>query len=159
MKGIQSLFAFILLFSSLNLLAAIDPFTFDNPAQESQFRELTEQLRCLVCQNQSLADSNAGLAGDLRREVYQMVEAGNSNQQVVDFMVARYGDFVLYNPPVKPTTWLLWAGPLLLLLTGILILALWMRGRTRSSEAPLSEAEQARLKQLLTRKETHSHDD
>ena len=147
--------SFLLLLVSWNPAVAIDPYQFDDPAREDQYRELTEQLRCLVCQNQSLADSNAGLAEDLRREVYGMVSAGNSNRQVVDFMVQRYGDFVLYKPPVKPATWLLWAGPLLLLLTGVLVLGLWVRGRARGTEAPLSAAEQARLQQLLNTKEPH----
>lgn len=158
MKYFRFLVAVMLLSATARLPAAIDPYQFDTPAQEAQFRELTEQLRCLVCQNQSLADSNAGLAGDLRREVYEMVQAGSNNEQVLDFMVQRYGDFVLYNPPVKPATYLLWAGPLLLLLTGVLILALWVRGRGRADESPLSAEEQARLRELTGNRNT-DHDD
>ena len=153
MKPITLLGILFLLALPYAAFAVGTPYTFSDPAKEAQFNQLAEELRCLVCQNQNLADSNSDLAGDLRNEVFNMVEAGNSNQQVVDFMVARYGDFVLYRPPVKPTTYLLWLGPLLLFLTGALVLGLWVRGRSRSSETPLSEAERQRLQEL-----THSQD-
>lgn len=87
-------------------------------AFESRLKALEEELRCLVCQNQTLADSNAPLAEDLRREVRSLATAGKNDQQIRDFLVERYGDFVLYKPPVKPTTWLLWFGPFALLLVG-----------------------------------------
>lgn len=159
MKFLSRLTGALLLACALTLQAGVQPYTFEDPDQEEQFKTLTEELRCLVCQNQSLADSNAGLAQDLRREVFNMVEAGNNNQEVVDFMVSRYGDFVLYRPPVRPATYLLWLGPLLLLLTGVLVLGIWVRGRARGSEAPLSSNEQARLNSLIGNKENTSHDD
>lgn len=92
-------------------LAAIDVYTFDSDAQEQTFRELTKELRCPKCQNQDIADSNAGLAKDLRDKTYQMVREGKDKQEVVDYMVARYGNFILYNPPLMASTLILWLGP------------------------------------------------
>jgi cytochrome c-type biogenesis protein CcmH len=111
-------------------VSAIDtPMEFDDPATELRFKKLTEELRCLVCQNQSLADSHAELAQDLRNEVYRMVNAGDSNKEIIDYMVTRYGDFVLYRPPVKNTTYFLWFGPFLILLIAIIIIARVTRSR------------------------------
>ena len=95
--------------------AADTPCQFEQPDQAARYQRLTEELRCLVCQNQNLADSHADLAQDLRNEVYRMITGGQTDRQIVDFMVARYGEFVLYRPPVSPLTWLLWFGPFLLL--------------------------------------------
>jgi cytochrome c-type biogenesis protein CcmH len=111
-------------------VSAIDtPMEFDDPATELRFKKLTEELRCLVCQNQSLADSHAELAQDLRNEVYRMVNAGDSNKEIIDYMVTRYGDFVLYRPPVKNTTYFLWFGPFLILLIAIIIILRVIRSR------------------------------
>ncbi|SDH14093.1 MULTISPECIES: cytochrome c-type biogenesis protein [unclassified Duganella] len=111
---------------------------------------LEEELRCLVCQNQTIADSHAGLASDLRREVREQLAQGKSEQEVLDFMVQRYGDFVLYRPPVKSTTWLLWFGPFLLLAAGALLLASRLRAaRARAAEAPPSEEALQRARALL----------
>jgi cytochrome c-type biogenesis protein CcmH len=99
-----------------------EPLVFENQEQQDRFNQLTEELRCLVCQNQTLADSDAQLAHDLRSEVHEMLLAGNSNDEIKQFMVERYGDFVLYRPPVQKNTYLLWLGPVLLLLGGALIL-------------------------------------
>lgn len=99
-----------------------EPLLFANQQQQERFNKLTEELRCLVCQNQNLADSDAPLAHDLRREVHEMVLAGRTNEQVKEFLVTRYGDFVLYRPPVQKNTYLLWLAPLVLLLMGALIL-------------------------------------
>jgi len=93
-----------------------DRYIFESAPQQQQFQRISEQLRCLVCQNQTLADSNAPLADDLRDEIAAQVMRGESDQQILEFVVARYGDFVLYNPPLKKTTWLLWGGPFGLLL-------------------------------------------
>ena len=112
--------------------------------------KLAEKLRCLVCQNQTIADSNAELADDLRRQIREQVAAGKSDAEILDYMVARYGDFVLYEPPLKPTTILLWAGPALLLVLGFVGLARVLR--TRRSEAtapPLSNDERDRAASLL----------
>lgn len=118
-----------------------------DPALEKRVTALSEQLRCLVCQNQSVADSNAGLALDLKNQVREKLAAGQSEQQVVDFMVARYGDFVLYSPPVKSSTWLLWFGPFLLL--AIAVAALVMRLARRRPVEALPESERQRAAQLL----------
>ena len=99
-----------------------EPMVFANQQQEDRFNQLTQELRCLVCQNQNLADSDAPLAHDLRREVQEMLQTGQSNEDIKRFLVERYGDFVLYRPPVQTNTYLLWLAPLLLLLGGAWIL-------------------------------------
>jgi cytochrome c-type biogenesis protein CcmH len=124
-------------------------YRFDDPADEQVFRQLIEELRCLVCQNESLAGSQAELAQDLRREVYEMLRAGKTKDDIIQFLVARYGDFVLYNPPLKPTTYPLWFGPFLLMGIGGFFLARTLLRRRRDSEASLSPEEQARLQALL----------
>lgn len=108
--------------------------TFTDPALQRRYEALTRELRCLVCQNQSIADSHAFLAADLRREVQRLLEQGASDAEIVEFMVARYGDFVLYRPPVSTTTWLLWFGPALLLSLGALVLVRVVRARARLAD-------------------------
>ena len=138
--------------SVLSWASAIDPYPFDDPRQAAEFRALAEELRCVVCQNQSLADSNAELAKDLRREVYLMLRAGQSGQEIKAFMVERYGDFVLYRPPIKPATWILWFGPLGCFVVVVIGLGLAYKKRRRaatSSVAALNDVERARLAQLL----------
>jgi cytochrome c-type biogenesis protein CcmH len=98
-----------------------EPMVFDSQQQQDRFDQLTQELRCLVCQNQNLADSDAPLAHDLRREVHEMLQSGQSNEQIKQFLVARYGDFVLYRPPVQQNTYLLWLAPLFLFLGGALV--------------------------------------
>ena len=111
---------------------------------------LAEQLRCLVCQNQSIAESNAELAVDLRREINEQIRAGRSDSDIVDFMVARYGDFVLYRPPVKPHTLLLWFGPALLAAAALIAFMRALRNRRRRAiERPLTDAERAEAERLL----------
>ena len=111
--------------------AAKEPLIFMNPEQEARYNELTLELRCLVCQNQNLADSDAPLAQDLRREIYDMMQAGRSNEEIKMFLVDRYGDFVLYKPPVKSNTLALWLMPAVLLLIGGLVIVFIVRKRTR----------------------------
>jgi cytochrome c-type biogenesis protein CcmH len=112
--------------------------------------KLSEKLRCLVCQNQTIADSNAELAQDLRRQIREQIAAGRSDGEIVDYMVARYGDFVLYQPPLKPTTWLLWAGPALLLALGFAALARILRKRRSQGDAPpLTADDRERAARLL----------
>ncbi len=108
-------------------------------------RQLEEKLRCLVCQNQSLADSSAELAGDLRREVREQVNAGRSDEQIMAYLVQRYGDFVLYEPPFKPTTALLWVGPFVLLAVAVLVLVATLRRRRRAPEEPALAPDDKRL--------------
>jgi cytochrome c-type biogenesis protein CcmH len=131
-------------------LAATNPDEIlDDPALEARARELSKELRCLVCQNQSIDDSDAELARDLRRVVREQLVAGKSDQEVLDFLTARYGDFVLLKPPVKSSTYGLWFGPLAVLLVAAAGLAVYLRRRRPAPEvAPLSAAEQARLARL-----------
>lgn len=103
----------------------------DDPVLEAQVKRITSELRCLVCQNQTIADSHADLAVDLRRQVREMLQKGQSEQQVIDYMTARYGDFVLYRPPFKGSTALLWVGPPILLLGGLVLLVAVLRRRAR----------------------------
>ena len=107
----------------------VAPPEFTSRAEAERFHALTEELRCVKCQNQSLADSNAQIAHDLRREVLQLMREGKSDEQVKQFLVARYGEFVLYRPRVEPTTWLLWFGPAVLLLAGGLVVVGIVRRR------------------------------
>ncbi|MDY0014378.1 MAG: cytochrome c-type biogenesis protein CcmH [Rhodocyclaceae bacterium] len=120
-----------------------------DPALEARVLKLSEVLRCLVCQNQSIAESNAELAQDLRAQVREQLASGKSEGEVVDYMVARYGDFVLYQPPVKGITVLLWGGPAALLAAGLIGLGLRLRTRRRESAAALSLEEHARAQALL----------
>jgi len=124
---------------------------FDDAAQLARYKTLIRELRCLVCQNQNLADSDADLAADLRREVHRMILEGKSDEDVIDFMVARYGDFVLYRPPLKAKTVLLWSGPFVLGLGALVLLLVNLRRRAseRAANTPLSEEERARLHALL----------
>ena len=132
--------------------AAIDTYEFASEAERERYRALVEELRCPKCQNQNIADSNAPIAMDLRNEVYQMLEAGKTDAQIIDFLVARYGDFVLYNPPVTSRTLLLWYGPAGLLLIGFGVLGvivLRRRGQKARTDGGLSSDEQQRLAALL----------
>ncbi|MDZ7754290.1 MAG: cytochrome c-type biogenesis protein [Gammaproteobacteria bacterium] len=140
---------------------SVEPLSFSSPEAERRYKNLIEELRCLVCQNQNLAASDADLAKDLRRETYNMVEEGKTEGEVIDFMVDRYGDFVLYRPPVKSTTLLLWLTPLLLALAGLTVLFLQIRKRkaaSASSDEALSAEEQARLDNLLDHSPSDSRD-
>ncbi|WP_437613795.1 cytochrome c-type biogenesis protein [Erwinia sp. V71] len=144
MKALIALLAALLSFSAL---AAIDTLQFDSEQQEQQYRHLTESLRCPKCQNNSIADSNAMIAADMRMKVYQLTREGQSPQQITDYMVARYGNFVTYQPPLTASTLILWAGPALFVLLGALVII--VRGRKRPSSPALDEAEQQRLADLL----------
>jgi len=124
-----------------------------DPVAQKRLVHLASELRCLVCQNQTIADSNAELAGDLRREIHEQIKAGKTDKEILDFMTTRYGDFVLYRPPLKATTLLLWFGPALLLVAGVVVLFRVMRARRRSAEAdrPLTDEEHRRAAALLAR--------
>lgn len=123
----------------------------ENPQAEARLKALAVELRCLVCQNQTLADSNAPLAEDLRREVREMIAKNMSDKEIIDFLVTRYGDFVLYRPPLKTTTTLLWVGPFLLLIGGAIALVMALRMRQKKlADVALSEAERNRVAQLLS---------
>jgi cytochrome c-type biogenesis protein CcmH len=123
----------------------------ENPKVEARLKALAVELRCLVCQNQTLADSNAPLAEDLRREVREMIVKDMSDKEIIDFLVTRYGDFVLYRPPLKTSTTLLWVGPFLLLIGGAAALVFALRKRQRKlTEVSLSQAEHNRVAQMLS---------
>ncbi|MCG7866284.1 MAG: cytochrome c-type biogenesis protein CcmH [Candidatus Thiodiazotropha taylori] len=144
------LLSFIYLLGLTALQAAtLAEYTFEDPSQDEDFREIIEEMRCLVCQNESLAGSNAELAIDLRNEIYDMMKGGQSKGEIIDFMVARYGDFVLYSPPVKPSTYPIWFGPLIVFLIGGVVLFRIIKRKNQSRETELSEAEQERLEKLL----------
>jgi cytochrome c-type biogenesis protein CcmH len=132
-------------FALLFVLALLSFSANADTGTEDRIRQLEEKLRCLVCQNQTLADSNAELAGDLRRQVREQVAAGRSDAQIIDYLVQRYGDFVLYEPPFKPTTALLWIGPFVLLAAALLVLVATLRRRRRAPEDPALAADDKRL--------------
>lgn len=124
----------VVVFAQASAPAAPPQFT--DRAEAQRFHALTEELRCVKCQNQSLADSNAAIAQDLREQVLQLMRKGKSNDQIKHYLVARYGEFVLYRPRVEPTTWLLWFGPVVLLLAGgLVVAAIVRRRRPRAGEA------------------------
>jgi len=146
-----TVFSMILLLQAAPALQAapIETYTFESPEQEEIFYKLSDELRCLVCQNQNIAESNADLAKDLRREIYNMISEGQSEEQIVEFMVQRYGDYVLYRPPMKPLTWLLWFGPAIVFLFGLYYAI--KRSRSLSTDVPqsdLSEQDIERIKRL-----------
>jgi len=136
------------LFFSANGQAAIDTFEFDNVQQEKTFHELTKLLRCPKCQNQNIADSNAELAKDLRNKTYELVKKGQTKEQVVDYMVARFGNFVRYDPPITPATIFLWLGPLLFILLGLFVLFRQIK-KQPSKATHLDDLEQQKLQALL----------
>lgn len=132
--------------------AAIDAYQFRDEAERARYSELTRELRCPKCQNQDIADSNAPIAADLRKEIYRMLEEGQSNRQIIDFMVDRYGEFVRYKPELSSRTWLLWFGPAVLLGGGLVVIAVVVgrrRGVRREQVETLSDEERQRLAQLL----------
>lgn len=140
-KSLFSCFLFVLMTHTIAGLPQSDD-------AEQRLRVMAQELRCLVCQNQSLADSNAPLAEDLRREIRQLIKQGQSDQQIRDFMVSRYGDFVLYQPPLKTSTSLLWFGPFVLFAFGLLIVGVVVRKRSRQLPE-LSADEEKRLRRIL----------
>jgi cytochrome c-type biogenesis protein CcmH len=143
----------LLIVASLCLAAAVtakEAQPNEDPKIEQRMKALTEQLRCLVCQNETLADSRADLAEDLRRQIREQMKAGKSDQEILVFLTDRYGDFVLYNPPVKKTTYLLWFGPFILLVAGTGVLYRYLkRRRELISDQPLSPDERQRAADIL----------
>jgi len=125
----------------------------DDPVIEQRLISISEEMRCLVCQNESLAGSRSELANDLRREIRTLIKEGKSDDQIRSFMVERYGDFVLYRPPVKPITWLLWIGPFIILLIGIAGLLTYLRRRNNAvTNIALSDDDNKRIDALLNNK-------
>ncbi len=135
--------------SSLAFAAPIETFKFDSPETEKVFHKLSEELRCLVCQNQNIAESNADLAKDLRLEIYTMLSDGKSEDEIVDFMVQRYGDYVLYRPPFNPMTWLLWFGPAIVFAFGLVFVVRYMKSQSSKKQVEsLSDEDIQRIKNL-----------
>lgn len=159
MSRIKVLIGLLLFVHSILLSAAIDVYQFDDPEKEQRFQKLAFELRCPKCQNQNIADSNAEIAKDLRTKIQQMLVADKSDTEIVDYMVERYGDFVLYEPRVKPQTYLLWYGPALFLVLGLIIVALIIRSRKTSyddsnaHDSSLSGSEAKALNDLLKTKQ------
>jgi len=140
----------LMLLASANAYAGIEVHTFDTPRQEADYKQLINELRCLVCQNQNIADSNADLAKDLRREIYGMISNGQDRDQIVRFMTDRYGDFVMYRPPFKTSTAVLWVGPFVLLGLGVIGLLLFIRKRKNMPVVDqASESDHARAVGIL----------
>ncbi|HCK76251.1 MAG TPA: cytochrome c-type biogenesis protein CcmH [Gammaproteobacteria bacterium] len=137
----------ILVFGLPPASAVIETYEFSEPIYESRYQDMIAQLRCLVCQNQNLADSNADLAKDLRARTYEMINAGATDQQIVDFMIARYGDFVLYRPPLRLRTALLWLGPFAILLIALGIFFFTIR--KSQTPQPMTGAERKDAARLL----------
>ncbi|WEN14091.1 cytochrome c-type biogenesis protein CcmH [Rhodanobacter sp. AS-Z3] len=122
-----------LLFAGFAHAQAIEPLPFKDHTQELRFQHLTHQLRCPMCQNETLADSNAPIARDLRNQIFRMMQAGKNDDEIKQFLVARYSDYVLYDPPLTASTWLLWFGPLLILLAGAGVVLAVIRQRSRTA--------------------------
>ncbi len=159
--NVRALIAIVIFASFFGSTAAVASSTTEaalaaDPVAEKRLQALSEELRCLVCQNQNIADSNAELAQDLRREIRTMIRDGKSDKEIIDFMVVRYGDFVLYRPPVKGITLLLWGGPLALMLLGLVILVRYLRRRVSrmAEDKPLSADEAGRADALLKELDT-----
>ena len=150
-KIFLSTLATIALSCAINAVLAKDAVPLaDDPVTEQRLIAISEEMRCLVCQNESLAGSRSDLANDLRREIRILINEGKTDEQIRSFMVERYGDFVLYRPPVKPITWLLWIGPFVILLAGIIGLMVYLRRRNQSvPSATLSEEDNRRVDALL----------
>ena len=128
----------ILVCVPLSSMAAVESYAFDTDEQEATYKKVIAELRCLVCQNQNLADSNAELAQDMRAKAYKMVSEGKTDKEISEFMVARYGDFVLYRPPLKSTTFFLWFGPAVLLIVAAIVIVVFLR----KQQQPASSAEE-----------------
>lgn len=143
----KKLILFLFLMNFQSVMAEDQRFPFTDQEQVEQFRKLTEELRCLVCQNQSLADSDAPLANDLRDKVYAMMDEGKTNDQIIEELVARYGEFVLYRPRLNSGTYLLWFAPVILFLIGII--SVMFISRRRSDSVEVNEAELKNVRKLL----------
>jgi cytochrome c-type biogenesis protein CcmH len=139
-------------------LAVIETYEFSDALLEQRYQELSAELRCPKCQNQNIADSNAPIAQDLRRMLHQQLEQGASDEEILDYMVARYGEFVRYRPRFGGVTTILWIAPMLLLLLGIVVVLMTLRGRRQegAGDAGLSTAEQQKLQALIDKAEHDS---
>jgi len=150
MKSISIVLLFVSLsFVSISQAYEIDTYEFENKEQSELYGKMIKELRCLVCQNNNLADSNSELAQDLRRQTFELVNKGLDEQGIIDYMVKRYGDFVLYRPQMKSTTIILWVGPFILLLLGVVVLLRMIRRRNLESDEAFSEENKKAATDLL----------
>ena len=157
MKAWSRLLLLALVLVSGHAFAVIETYEFSSPELEQRYQVLSAELRCPKCQNQNIADSNAPIAQDLRKLLHQQLEAGADDEEILDYMVARYGEFVRYRPSFDGATAVLWLAPILLLLVGIIVAALTLRGRRGSSAgAALDADDEQRLRELLARTEQKS---
>lgn len=142
-------FSALFFFGSVVTAGPMDAFVFDSPEQEVLFNKLSGELRCLVCQNQAISDSNAGLAQDLRKEIHGMILKGKTEDEIITFMIERYGDYVLYRPQFKPLTWMLWFGPVIAFILGLFYVVRFIREqKTTEDRGELSSEETERLKNI-----------
>ncbi|MBA6336990.1 cytochrome c-type biogenesis protein CcmH [Colwellia sp. BRX8-7] len=143
----------VTLLSSFVLASPVDTYVFKDKVTEIRFNALNKELRCPKCQNQNLADSNSPIAADLRREVYDMLQQGKADMEIVDFMVSRYGEFVLYRPRVSSLTYILWYGPAGLLFIGVIVVVIILRRKpVKNAQQPLSNDQKNKLDQILKHK-------
>lgn len=155
LKGLVRVLTGVLALTAALSAQSVELRSFKSAQEEARFKALSEELRCLVCQNQSLADSDAELARDLRREVHEMIDAGKSDEQILDFLVARYGDFVLYRPPLNASTLLLWIGPFVVLLGALIALIISIRKRAREESTDADNLDEAKRKQVRALLDKH----
>lgn len=153
----------VLCMTSAVASAAIETHEFNNELDRKRYQSFVEDMRCPKCQNQNLAGSDAPISADLRQKIYEMIQLGKSDKEIVDFMVERYGDFILYRPRVTPATYALWGAPLFLLIVGVIVLILILRRRRRlaleQSNGSLSADEKARLENLLNSTDSKKDDE
>jgi len=159
MKSLHKIiFATLLSFICFNAIAAINIYQFDDPGKKERFYNLIDELRCTVCQNQTIAASNAGLAKDLRNKTYKMIQAGKTDDEIKQFMVERFTDFVLYKPPVNNNTLLLWIGPAILMMIAFVFLIINIRNRTTATTDNINEQEHERVQALLNQEKDKNND-
>ena len=142
----------IMLVMTVPVQAAVEEYPFESEEQKQQFKKLTADLRCPKCLNSNLAGSDAPIAQDITNEIYRQISAGRSNDEIIDFMVSRYGDFITYKPPLNASTFLLWFGPLFILLGGFFFIW-WTAKNNRVDESALSSEEQAKLQEILSKEQ------
>ena len=147
LKSVFTLFVVLIFFSQVE--AKVETIDFANEKMEADYKVLIQELRCLVCQNQDLADSNAELAQDLRRQVIELLKKGSSRDEIVDYMVTRYGDFVMYRPPLKKSTYLLWFGPVLFFIVAGFVVVSFMRKQKQTGDIELSKQQKQKAHSLL----------
>ncbi len=145
----QGLLGSLLLVLSGLSYATIDAYEFQNLEEEQRFRVLVDELRCPKCQNQNIADSNAGLAKDIKDRVHKLIQEGKTNQEITNYMVDRYGDFVTYRPPVRPSTWFLWFGPLFIAILVAIFLLIRKLTSKQPKPAQVSEEQHKKVEDLL----------